>query len=85
MKVIVAVVSVCMSLSVYAMTDQDVCEAYGVAIASNSTQDQVQFLDEMRARIENESWSLSSAECNNLSLEAKYDYDLDLIIDMGTD
>ncbi|WP_112479739.1 hypothetical protein [Vibrio variabilis] len=85
MKVIVAVVSVCMSLSAYAMTDQDVCEAYGVAIASNSTQDQVRFFDEMRTRIENKSWSLSSEECNNLSLEAKYDYDLDLIIDMGTD
>ena len=85
MKLVVAVVSVFMSLSAFAMTDQDICEAYGVAIASNSTQDKVEFLDEMRSRIENKSWNLSSEECNNLSLEAKYDYDLDLIIDMGTD
>ncbi|SBT15725.1 hypothetical protein [Vibrio celticus] len=85
MKAIIAVVSVCMSLSAYAMTDQDICEAYGVAIASNSTHDQVHFFDEIRYRIENKSWSLSSEECNNLSMEAKYEFDVDLMIEMGTD
>ncbi|CAH0528791.1 hypothetical protein [Vibrio hippocampi] len=84
MRLVVAVVTVCMSLSAYAMTDQNVCEAYGVAIASNNTQEQVQFFDEMGSRIVNRSWSLSSEECNNLSMEAKYDYDVDLAIYMAS-
>ncbi|MGR5144672.1 hypothetical protein ACQKPX_23765 [Photobacterium sp. DNB23_23_1] len=83
MRLLVGCIAAAMSLSAFAMTDQEVCEAYGVALASNSDKGRVEFMSEMESRVENKTWSLSAAQCNDIAMESKYEFDLDLALDMS--
>ncbi|WP_394153781.1 hypothetical protein [Vibrio maritimus] len=51
------------STSAFALTDQQLCENYGQALASHDEPAQVQFLAEQQSRIESNAWTLSAESC----------------------
>ncbi|GAB7220407.1 hypothetical protein [Vibrio comitans] len=85
MRLLVGCLAAALSLSAFAKTDQEVCEAYGVALASNCDKGRVEFMTEMKSRVENKTWSLDSEQCNDIAMDSKYQFDLDLAIEMWPD
>ncbi|MCQ1059892.1 hypothetical protein LRP52_28300 [Photobacterium sp. ZSDE20] len=84
-KIITACIFGLMSVSAFAMSDQKVCEEYGIAIASNNTEGQVQFLSELNSRVENGLWTLDSKQCNDYIEESKHEYNLVLALHTWSD
>ncbi len=74
-----------MSLSAYAMTDNELCERYGVEIASNDSEGRIELISEINSRIESKTWSLSAKQCDEIAMYSKAEYELDLAIYMWPD
>ncbi|WP_156136163.1 hypothetical protein [Photobacterium gaetbulicola] len=85
MKRLVVCMVGAMSLSAFAMTDQEVCEAYGVALATNSSKGQVKFISELKSRVESNTWTLNAEQCNKIAMESKHQFNFDLALDFSTD
>ncbi len=66
------------SVYAFAMSDQEICQSYGEALASNNDEAQINFLTEQNSRVSSNSWTLSSEECNEQIQVGRYEYEFTL-------
>ncbi|MGL6261457.1 hypothetical protein [Vibrio sp. WXL103] len=66
------------SFSTFSMTEAEMCEQYGRDLASNSEDQQMQFLNQFAAKTSAGEWRLSIEECNMHIQEGKNEYNFEI-------
>jgi mannitol/fructose-specific phosphotransferase system IIA component (Ntr-type) len=79
MKNLIIALSMFVAFGASAASDKELCQQYGRDLASNHTENQSVFLNELMSRSSNGSWGLSVEECNVYIQRGKHDFNFEYI------